>query len=96
MCSSSFGRLSFSLKNTFLERLSRTGGTPRLGAHPAPHLQLPGVGRKPEEEGRHRPKTVRPPRQSIGPPPEVLGQPPGGHQADRRRPGLHGEEDDRL
>ena len=60
MCSSSFGRLSFSLKNTFLERPSQTGGTPRQGAHPAPYHQLPGTGREFEEEGRHRPKTVRP------------------------------------
>ena len=91
MCSSSFGRLSFSLKNAFLERPSRTGGAPGPGAHPAPNYQLPGVGRKPEEEGRHRPEAVRPSRHTVGSPPEVPGQSPGGHQADRRGPGLHGE-----
>ena len=50
--------IKLSLKNAFLERPSRTGGVPGSGAHPAPHLQLPGVGRKFEEKGRHRPKTI--------------------------------------
>ena len=50
--------IKLNLKNAFLEQLSRTGGAPGSGAHPAPYHQLPGVGRKPEEEGRHRPKAI--------------------------------------
>ena len=83
MCSSSFGRLSFSLKNAFLERPSRTGGAPGQGAHPAPYHQLPGIGRKFKEEGQHRPAAVRPSRHAVGSSPEVPRQPPGGYQADR-------------
>ena len=85
-----------SLKNAFLEQLSRTGGMPSSRAHPAPYNQLPSFGRELEEEGRHRPITVRPSRRSVGSPPAVPGQPPGRHQAGRRRPGLHGDEDDGL
>ena len=83
--------IKLSLKNAFLERPSRTGGAPGQGAHPAPYHQLPGSGRKFEEEGRHRPEAVRPSRRLVGSPPEVPGQPLGGHQADRQGPGLHGE-----
>ena len=88
--------IKLSLKNAFLERPSRTGGATGSGAYPAPDHQLPGVGRKPEEKGRHRPEAVRPSRRAVGSPPKILGQPSGGHQTGRRGPGLHGETDDRL
>ena len=91
MCSSSFGRLSFGLKNAFLERPSRTGGAPGQGAHPAPYYQLPGTGREFKEEGQHRPEAVQSSRRSVGLSLEVPQQQPGGYQADCGGSGLHGE-----
>ena len=54
--------IKLSLKNAFLERPSRTGGTPGSGGHPAPYLQLPSVGRELEEKGQHHPKPIQPSR----------------------------------